>query len=209
MKGLSARRVRGPVTVKEISGFGSERPWRVRTCYPSIDDFARRMSYHRYIFVSPQGRIVPSDTIPGPDGAWIWNCYRSFEVYDLDGVILPAYMVIEDISAFRRESEHVYRISCWKKRGWPYPPESYFRDGPLPGSRRGLRRPKDYKRIGTFAEVRHGEACKTDMLEELPPVRLRGKRSRSMIGDNDWDGVWSMRSEDRSWKRHRATQWRA
>lgn len=120
MKGLTSRRVQGPVTVEEISGFGYERRSLVRTWCASIDDFARRM-----------------------------------------------------------------------------------------GSHRRLRRPKDYKRIGTFSEVRQGLSFETDMSEELVSLRLRGKRSRSMIGDNDWDGVWSLRSKDRSWKRHRARQWRS
>ncbi|NTF17747.1 hypothetical protein G6L37_04990 [Agrobacterium rubi] len=207
MTSASFRRVRGDISVLEISGFGYDSKWRIRSSCCSIDDFAQRLGYHRYFVVSPQGRIVETSTPINCD-TWRDGLYSSFEVYDTDGVLIPAYIVLEDVAAYRRESDAERVAFIWKKRGWPRPPETYFRNGPLPGSHRRLRRPKDYKRSGTFAEVRERAGDEADMDDLAVQTRLRAKRSRSMIGDNDWEGVWSMRSKDRSWKRHRRTQWR-
>ncbi len=209
MKLASPRRIRGAVSLVEISGFGYEGAWpNVRTHHASIDDLACRMGYHRYLVISPQGRIVPADSAVPREGFWRSGLYTSYEVFDSDDVLVPPHFVLEDLAAIGRDERAAYETRCWKRRGWPQPPSSYFRSGPLPGSRRRLRRPKDYKHIGTFAEVRAAAALEADADVGEPMARIRGKRSRSIIGDNDWEGVWSSRGNDRSWKRHRRTQWR-
>jgi hypothetical protein len=209
MKVASPRRIEGAVSVLEISGFGYEREWpNVRIRYASIDDLSHRMGYHSHLVVSPQGRIVPADSAGPREGFWRSGLYTSYEVFDADDVLVPAHLVLEDIASVWRDERAAYEIRCWRRRGWPRPPSSYFRDGPLPGSRRRLRRPKDYKHSGTFAEVRAASALEVDEDAGDMPVRIRGKRSRSLIGDNDWEGVWSFRAKDRSWKRHRKTQWK-
>jgi hypothetical protein len=164
------------------------------------------MGYHRHLVISPQGRIVPGDSAAPREGFWHSGLYTSFEVFDRDDVLIPPHVVLEDVASFWKEHRAAYEIRCWTRRGWPRPPSSYFRNGPLPGSRRRLRRPKDYKNIGTFAEVKAAAALEAD--EDDMRIRIRGKRSRSLIGDNDWEGVWSFRADDRSWKRHRKTQWK-
>lgn len=209
MKGVRSRRIKGEVSLLEIAGFGYERKWRgVRTRYASIDHLASRMGYHRHLVISPQGRIVAGDCAVPLEGFWHGGFYTSYEVFDSDDVLIPAHVVLEDLAAISREDRAAYEIRCWSRRGWLKPPSSYFRNGPLPGSRRRLGRPKDYKHIGTFAEVRAAAALEADADVGEPMARIRGKRSRSLIGDNDWEGVWSSRGRDRSWKRHRKTQWK-
>lgn len=203
------RHVSGPVSVREIAGFGYESSWpAIRRRYASIDGFARLAGYHRHLVISPQGRLVMTDRAAPPEHFWHAGLYSSYEIYDADDIPVPAHLVLLDVAAYRRESDAAYQIRCWKRRGWPKAPETYFRNGPLPGTAKRLRRPKNYKHIGTFAEVRAIDAFEADDITVEYGVRVRGKRSRSLIGDNDWEGVWSMRDKDRSWKRHRRTQWR-
>ncbi|MNU29002.1 hypothetical protein D3C71_174490 [compost metagenome] len=209
MKRVNPRRIKGEVSLLQISGFGYEGRWPdVRTRYASIDHLASRMGYHRYLVISPQGRIVAGDCAVPREGFWLGGFYTSYEVFDSDDVLIPAHVVLDDLAAISRDDRAAYEIRCWKRRGWLKPPSSYFRNGPLPGSRRRLRRPKDYKHIGTFAEVRAAAALEADADSGEPTARIRGKRSRSLIGDNDWEGVWSFRGSDRSWKRHRKAQWK-
>jgi hypothetical protein len=205
----SPRQIGGPVSLLEVSGFGygGQLP-AIRRRYASIDDLARGMVHHRSLAVSPQGRIVCVGASEPSEGFWASGLYTSFEVFDRDDVLVEPHMVLHDIECVRREDREAYKIRCWKRRGWPKPPESYFRNGPLPAQRPYRRLSKNYKRVGTFAEVRAAAALDIDGRTDGMCIHVRGKRSPSLIGDNDWEGVWSMRSHDRSWKRHRATQWR-
>lgn len=210
MRVASPRRIKGAVSLLDIAGFGYDGALAsVRTRHASIDDLSCRMGYHRHLVISPQGRLVPADSAVPREGFWRSGLYTIYEVYDSDDILIPAHIVLEDLASIRRDEQAAYEIRCWKRRGWPLQPSSYFRNGPLPGSRRRLRRPKDYKHIGTFAEVKAASAFEVDVNAEEWAVRIRGKRSRSLIGDNDWEGVWSFRGNDRSWKRHRKTQWKA
>jgi hypothetical protein len=203
------RHTLGNISVCEIAGFGYEQAWPViRRRYASIDGIAHMAGYHRHILISPQGRLVACDRTDPGDHFWQAGLYTSYEVYDEDDVLVPARLVVLDVASFHKEASVAYEIRCWKRRGWPKAPREYFRNGPLPGAGKRLWRPKDYKRIGTYAEVRSAAALEADLRESRFPVKIRGKRSRSLIGDNDWEGVRSMRSKDRSWKRHRAAQWK-
>jgi hypothetical protein len=208
MRKIFPRRIRGPVTVVETAGFGYERRWRVRSMFDAIDGFAERMGYHRHLVISPQGGLVPSDRSNIPYHFWQSGLYRSFQVYDADGLAVPAHMVIEDIASFRRERDAERAEQRLMRRGWTRSPWALFRNGPLPRSGRRRRRPPDYRRVGTFAEVKAAAGFEADMATKDLGLRIRGKRSRSSIGDNDWEGVWSFRGSDRNWKRHRSTQWR-
>jgi hypothetical protein len=197
------------ISVVTISGFGYQGIWpNTRRRFDNFSDFAHYMGYHRYLLISPQGRLVSSPSEVPPAGFWQGGLYSSFEVFDADDLLVPPHFVLQGLDEINRANRARRIANFWKIRGWAANPADYFRNGPIPGCNHRLRRPKNYKSSGTFAEVREAAALDYDDFSSEYRIRVRGKRSRSSIGDNDWEGVWSHRADDRSWKRHRRHQWK-
>lgn len=202
------RHVVGPVTLVTRYGFGYPASSVTRVRFQSMDHLYARMTLS---CLRPSRGIEILDTGGAQIDEWLWRqgLFRIHVVLGPDDLPVEAWKVISDMHVLSSERHDEYRWSVSRRRGWDRPPEQRFRDGPLPlrdswrQHVRGL-----YRRSGTFAEVRSWCALEEDEDAAFVGVRVRGKRSRSMIGDNDWEGVQSMRHMDRGWKRHRRSQWR-
>lgn len=202
------RHVVGPVTLVTRYGFGYPASSVTRVRFQSMDHLYARMTLS---CLRPSRGTEILDTGGTRVDEWFWSQgrFRTHVVQGQDDLPVEAWKVISDMHAlsFERHDEHRRRMA--RRRGWDRLPEERFRDGPLPlrpawrQHVRGL-----YRRSGTFAEVRAWCALEEDEDAAFVGLRVRGKRSRSMIGDNDWEGVKSMRHKDRGWKRHRRSQWR-
>lgn len=204
----SPRRVAGPVTLLTWLGFGYG--WnmaRERRRFRSIDALASVLVYS-HLALSPKGELVDvSYGTQADEKFWRSGRYRLHQVLDGDDLLIPAHVVMQDLAAISRDRSAAFdHLRLWR-RHWPQHPSTYYRNGPIPGAIFRRRRPRTYRRSGTFAEVRAAVALGSDDEALQVSLRVRAKRSRSNIGDNDWEGTWSHR-DDHSWKRHRKTQWK-
>lgn len=204
-----ARHVIGPVTLVTSYGFGYRSLSKTRTVFSSIDELAGRVSLS-CLRPSRGSEIV--DAVGAAVDEWFWSegRFRIHVVLGADGLPVDAWKVIADLRSHAKELASWWRRETARRRGWDRPPEERFRDGPVPlrdrwhSHLRGL-----YRRSGTFQETKTIEAMRHDGDALAVGLVVRGKRSRSSIGDNDWEGVQSMRHKDKGWKRHRRTQWRS
>lgn len=202
------RHISGPVTLVTSYGFGYRGLSRIRESFPTIDALARRVSLSS---LRPSGgtEIVDTVGLAVDEQFWSEGRFRIHVVLGEDGLPVDAWKVVADLSRHQKERAEFWRRQTARRNGWSTPPEERFRDGPIPlrdrwyAHLRGL-----YRRSGTFQETRAAEALKCEEDAVALGVRPRGKRSRSSIGDNDWEGVQSMRHHDAGWKRHRRTQWK-
>lgn len=206
----SPRRIGGQVALVTELGFGYG--WtksRGRQEFSSIDDLSRVLDRHS-VTLSRKGQLVGIGYRETPtDAFWRSGLYRTYTVLDHDDLPIAGHVVLDDlVSISRDESKRFEGRRLWR-RHWPRDPATYFRNGPIPGAIFLRRRRRSYKLSGTFSEVRAAVSLDNDTEALEAGVRVRGKRSQSNIGDNDWEGIWSSRHKDKGWKRHRAAQWKS
>lgn len=202
------RHIEGAVTLVTSYGFGYHGLASVREDFSSIDALAVRMSLS-CLRPSSGADIVDTVGRAVDERFWSEGFFRIHVVLDGDGLPIDSWKVITELRRHEKERREWWHRESARRRGWNRLPEERFRDGPIPLRERwnthlrGL-----YKAVGTFQEARAADALSHDDDAIDAGIRVRGKRSRSMIGDNDREGTQSMRHHDCGWKRHRATQWK-
>jgi len=128
-----------------------------------------------------------------------------FIVRDECGVAIPAHFIEAHFQRLGREDSAAY-WKRWAARRFPGGEAVGFRRGPVPGIRkrnwRGLPRlPRLVREVAENESILYDEDCAEN------GVVCRAARNRGMLMDTCWD-EWDRARKGRSWKAHRATQWK-
>lgn len=159
-------------------------PCGTRATFPSIRKALLAVGHPPLCAASDGFRVQRGGFFGSPSGF--------MEFRDVYGDLISAHTIVEE--ACRIEKERDYRRLFRRKSPFTY------RSGPVPstGRRSGG---SWFRSIGTTQERRDAAACKADGLSGL----VRGSRNVRNL-PNAWDDI--PRSSERSWKRHRRTQWK-
>jgi hypothetical protein len=196
------RHLQGPLTLVTSYGFGFCGLSTIREPFSSIDALACRISLS---CLRPSRGSELIDTVGDAVDEYFWSegRFRIHVVLGADGLPVDAWKVVADLRSHSKER------AAWL-RGCDRLTEARFRDGPIPLRNRWHSHYRGfYRRSGTFQETKAAESLRHDQDVLAVGLTVRGKRSRASIGDNDWEGIQSMRHKDGGWKRHRRTQWKS
>ena len=117
--------------------------------------------------------------------------YR-YIIKDCNGLIIPKWRIIEYGNQLNLLERADWRINWYK----PYKHTRDYRKNPVP--RTGKKSWNYYRKIKTFQERKESIYSKE---------YIRAKRNYTNL-PNSWDDITRKDFKDRSWKRHRKTQWK-